>query len=275
MQQFEWNAGTQSSLCVGGVNLEAACFGPPPGDAPTLVLLHEGLGCIELWRSFPQELAKLTGCGVFVWSRAGYGGSDPIALPRPLDYMTREALDFLPDILDALQVKKTVLLGHSDGASIAAIYAGSVQDHRVRGLVLMAPHFFVEPVSISAIEAARTAYRTGTLKEKLIPYHSNVDVAFNGWCDAWLADGFRDWNIADNIDYLRIPVLAIQGEQDQYGTMVQIEELERRCYSPVDTAILSGCKHSPHLEKTQASLNAIKSFLDRLWKMESAGEISF
>ena len=274
MQQFVWKEGVRSYLFVNGVKLEATCFGPPPSQAPVIVLLHEGLGCIELWRSFPKELARVTQCGVFVWSRAGYGASDPVVLPRPLDYMSREALDVLPGVLDALQVNKTVLLGHSDGASIAAIYAGSVQDHRIRGLVLMAPHFFVEQVSIDAIAAARMAYDTGELKVKLSVYHNDVDVAFNGWCDAWLADEFRDWNIADNIDYLRVPVLAIQGEQDQYGTMAQIEELERRCYSPVDTTILSDCKHSPHLEKTQDSLNAIKSFLDRLWIMEDAGGIS-
>ena len=142
MKTFDWNPGQLSSIDAGGKCLEAVAFGPSPGQAPTIVMLHEGLGCTAMWRDFPQKIAEATGCGVFVHSRAGYGQSDPARLPRPLDYMTREAMYVLPEVLDAIGFKKGILLGHSDGASIAAIYAGGLEDFRVRGLVLIAPHFF-------------------------------------------------------------------------------------------------------------------------------------
>ena len=267
MKNFQWNTAGSASHTFDGITLETACYGPSPDEAPTLILLHEGLGCIALWRSFPVKLAAHSGCGVFVYSRRGYGASDTVTLPRPLDYMTNEA-EALSGILDALQIKKAVLLGHSDGASIASIYAGSVQDHRVRGLILMAPHFFVEPISIKAIEKARTEYDSGALKEKLGKYHQDVDAAFNGWCDTWLDNKFRSWNIADNIDYLRIPVLAIQGTDDPYGTLAQLDELEQRSYAPVEKVILANCQHSPHLEKQQQTLDAIQIYLRRLWQME-------
>ena len=267
MSGFEWNTEAPCIHTFDGIRLETACYGPSPADAPTIILLHEGLGCVALWRSFPQQLAALSGCGVFAFSRAGYGASDTVALPRPLNYMTQEA-NALSGILNALKLKKAVLLGHSDGASIAAIYAGSVQDHRVRGLILLAPHFFVEPISIGAIENARTQYNSGTLKKKLSKYHQHVDTAFNGWCDAWLDKGFLDWNIADSIDYLRIPVLAIQGADDPYGTLAHLDELEQRSYAPVEKIIPTDCRHSPHLEKPHRCLSAIQDWLKRLWHME-------
>ena len=267
MKDFQWNTKGSSLSTIDGIKLETACFGPSPTDAPTIVLLHEGLGCITLWRSFPEQLAICTGCGVFVYSRAGYGASDTVPLPRPLDYMTREA-QALSGILDTLNINKAVLLGHSDGASIAAIYAGSTQDHRIRGLILLAPHFFVELISIAAIKQARNEYYSGTQREKLSIYHQDVDAAFNGWCDAWLNKDFKSFNIADNIDYLRIPTLAIQGVDDPYGTLAQIDELEQRSYAPVEKLILTNCKHAPHLEKQQECLSAIQFFLKRLWHME-------
>jgi len=267
MKDFQWNTKGSSLSTIDGIKLETACFGPSPTDAPTIVLLHEGLGCITLWRSFPEQLAICTGCGVFVYSRAGYGASDTVPLPRPLDYMTQEA-QALSGVLDTLNINKAVLLGHSDGASIAAIYAGSTQDHRIRGLILLAPHFFVESISIEAIKQARKEYYSGTLREKLSIYHQDVDAAFNGWCDAWLNKNFKSFNIADNIDYLRIPTLAIQGVDDPYGTLAQIDELEQRSYAPVEKLILTNCKHAPHLEKQQECLSAIQIFLKRLWHME-------
>ena len=174
-------------------------------------MLHEGLGCVALWRDFPRRLAAATGFGVFAYSRAGYGQSDPVPLPRPLDYMTREARETLPELLDAIGLRRGVLLGHSDGASIAAIYAGSVEDFRVRGLVLMAPHFFTEKGGLASIAAAREAYATSDLRAKLAKYHRDVDNAFRGWNDAWLDPGFKAWNIADAIDYLRVPALGDSG----------------------------------------------------------------
>lgn len=255
-------------MSAGGKALEAASYGPAPGAAPTIVMLHEGLGCVALWRDFPQKLAEATGFGVFAYSRAGYGNSDPAELPRPLDYMTREAIEILPEVLGAIGFQYGILLGHSDGASISAIYAGSVEDFRVRGLVLMAPHFFTEPGGLASIAEAKEAYENGDLRSKLAKYHADPDNAFRGWNDAWLDEGFRKWNIAEAIDYLRIPVLAIQGADDQYGTIAQIEEIENRIYSPVDVEIIPGCKHSPHLETPDHTLEAIAEFCARLDRIE-------
>ena len=268
MAGFAWKDGIEGELVIGDTRLEAVAYGPPPGSAPTIVMLHEGLGCVALWRDFPSRLAQATGMGVFAWSRAGYGKSGPVPLPRPLDYMTREAMEMLPQILDGIGFKRGILLGHSDGASIAAIYAGGVEDFRVRGLVLIAPHFFTEQVGLDAIAAARTAYDSGDLRSKLARYHANVDNAFRGWNDAWLDPGFRDWNISDAIDYWRIPVLAVQGDEDQYGTLAQISEIEGRIYSPLDKLILMGCRHSPHVEATDRLLDAVGEFAARLQRIE-------
>ena len=267
---WEWRAGASSALTIGGKRLETLCQGPAPDRTPTIVMLHEGLGCVALWRDFPQKLVAATGFGVFAYSRAGYGQSDPVKLPRPLDYMTREALETLPELLEVIGFRKGVLLGHSDGASIAAIYAGSVEDFRVRGLVLIAPHFFTEPSGLAAIAAAREAYEQGDLRARLAKYHQYVDSAFRGWNEAWLDPGFKAWNIADSIDYWRVPTLAIQGVGDQYGTLAQIREIETRAYSPVDVEILEGCKHSPHLEQPERTVAAIAEFCARLERIEAS-----
>jgi pimeloyl-ACP methyl ester carboxylesterase len=264
---FAWGDGV---LEIAGQRLECVAHGPAPDAAPAIVMLHEGLGCVALWRDFPEQLARATGFGVFAYSRAGYGRSDPAPLPRPLDYMTREARDTLPKVLDAIGFRRGILLGHSDGASIAAIYAGTVEDFRVRGLVLMAPHVFTEDTGLAAIAAAREAYDRGDLRPRLAKYHRDVDNAFRGWNGAWLDPGFRSWNIADSIGYWRVPALVIQGDQDQYGTIAQIREIETRAYSPVDVAILSDCRHSPHLEQPGDTLKAITDFHARLERIESA-----
>ena len=269
MPDFRWTEGDTQFLSVNGASLEAVCYGPSPDQSPTIVMLHEGLGCVELWRDFPRTLCEQTGMGVFVYSRAGYGKSSPISLPRPLDYQTREATQVLPKVLDCMGFKSGILLGHSDGATISAIYAGSVEDFRVRGLVLIAPHFFGEPESWASIGEARTAYESDGLKEKLAKYHDNPDCAFLGWNGAWLDPGFREWNVSEVIDYFRIPVLAIQGNEDQYGTLAQIAELENRIYSPLEKAILDDCGHSPHLEKPDETLVAITEFTRRLLRIEA------
>ncbi len=269
MAAWAWRDGAAGAVTIAGKRLETLSHGAAPDQAPTIVMLHEGLGCVGLWRDLPARLAAATGFGVFAYSRAGYGRSDPVPLPRPLDYMTREARETLPTLLDAVGFRRGILLGHSDGASIAAIYGGSVEDFRVRGLVLMAPHFFTEEGGLASIAAAREAYETGDLRAKLGKYHRHVDNAFRGWCDAWLDPGFKAWNIADAIDYLRIPVLAIQGADDQYGTLAQIRELENRIYSPVDVEILAGCKHSPHLERPSKTLSAVADFCARLDRIEN------
>jgi pimeloyl-ACP methyl ester carboxylesterase len=263
-----WSNDAGLTLTAGGKTLEYAAWGPKPGDAPTLVLLHEGLGSVTLWRDFPQALVDATGFGVLAYSRAGYGASDPVDLPRPLDYMTREAIETVGDVLDAAGIEHAILLGHSDGATIATIYAGSVSDMRIRSLILMAPHFFTEPMGLAAIKAAGVDYVSGDLRERLGKYHANVDVAFNGWYDAWTNPDFEAWHVGDTIDHLRIPVLAIQGRDDPYGTLAQIEEIETRIYSPVETAILNDCGHAPHLDQRHATMEAIRDFCARLDRIE-------
>ena len=251
-------------LDIGAQRLEYRMIGPRPDAAPTVVLLHEGLGCVGLWGDFPEKLQKATGCGVFVYSRAGYGKSSPVKLPRPLTYMHDEARDTLPKLLDAIGFQRGLLIGHSDGASIAAIYAGSHQDHRVGGLTLIAPHFFTEDPGIASIAEAKKAYDSGDLKPRLAKWHADVDNAFRGWNEAWLDPQFRDWDITEFLAYIRVPLLIVQGEDDQYGTVKQIEVAEQECYCPVEVALLKGVKHSPQREAPEATLKAMTDFAARV-----------
>ena len=251
-------------LAIGARRLEYRMVGPPPEAAPTIVMLHEGLGCVGLWGDFPDKLQAATGCGVFVYSRAGYGQSSPVPLPRPLTYMHDEARDVLPALLDEIGFKRGLLLGHSDGASIAAIYAGSHQDHRVGGLVLIAPHFFTEDAGIASIEEARKAYDTGDLRPRLSRWHKDVDSAFKGWNGAWLDPDFRQWDITEQLAYIRVPMLIVQGEDDQYGTVKQIEVAEQECYCPVEVALLPGAKHAPQREAPEATMQVIAEFAARV-----------
>jgi pimeloyl-ACP methyl ester carboxylesterase len=260
MTDFVWTPAESRFVDLAGVRLETACHGPSPGVAPTLVLLHEGLGCVALWRDFPEKLAAETGLGVFAYSRAGYGRSDTVPLPRPLDYMTREACDVLPRLLDAIGFRRGVLIGHSDGASIAAIYAGVRADARLAGQVLIAPHFFAEPEGLQAIAKAEQAFVQGDLREKLSKYHADVDAAFWGWNRAWLDTEFQRWSIAEYIDRWTTPTLAIQGDNDPYGTMKQIDEITRRARAPVESLVLPGCGHAPQFERREATLAAIVEF---------------
>ena len=247
-------------LGIGGARLEYKWLAPQSADAPTIVMLHEGLGSVGLWGDFPEQIQQATGAGVFVYSRAGYGQSSPATLPRPLDYMHREALDVLPKLLDAIGFRRGLLLGHSDGASIAAIYAGAHQDHRLQGLVLIAPHFIVEDISVKSIAEIKTAYETTGLKAKLSRWHRDVDNAFYGWNGAWLDPGFRDWDISEYLAYIRVPVAILQGVDDQYGTMRQVEIAQEECYCPVDLKVISGAGHSPHREAPGVTLDAIVAF---------------
>jgi pimeloyl-ACP methyl ester carboxylesterase len=264
MTAFAWTSAEPRFLEIEGVRLEAECHGPPPDAAPTLVLLHEGLGCVALWRDFPEQLAAETGLGVLAYSRAGYGRSDTIPLPRPLDYMTREACDVLPRVLDAIGFRRGVLIGHSDGASIAAIYAGASADERLAGQVLIAPHFFAEPEGLRAIAKAERAFVEGDLREKLSKYHADVDAAFWGWNRAWLDPEFKRWSIAEYIDRWTTPTLAVQGDRDPYGTMKQIDEINRRARAPVESLVLAGCGHAPQFERRDATLAAIVEFCRRV-----------
>jgi pimeloyl-ACP methyl ester carboxylesterase len=260
MKAFSWTHSPHGAVVAGGKRLEAAAYGPPPDAAPTIVLLHEGLGCAALWRDFPEKLAEATGLGVFVFSRAGYGRSDPIALPRPLDYLTREARESLPVVLGAIGFRKGVLVGHSDGASIAAITAGLHDDERVKGLVLMAPHLFTEAMGLAAIAEAKRAWETGDLKTRLAKYHAHVDAAFLGWNGAWLDPGPKAWNIEEYVERWRAPALVIQGVDDQYGTLAQVRAIERHAPTPVESLILEDCRHAPQAEQPQATLDAVAKF---------------
>jgi pimeloyl-ACP methyl ester carboxylesterase len=261
-------------LNVGDVRLEYRHWGPSPSIAPTIVLLHEGLGCLGLWGDFPARLASETGAGVFAYSRGGYGASSPVPLPRRLTYMHDEALEILPRVLAAIGFRRGILVGHSDGASIAAIYAGGVQDHRVRGLSLIAPHFFTEEIAVAEISRAKIAYESGYLKPKLARWHTNVDNAFRGWNDAWLDPEFRKWDICEYLAYIRVPVQIVQGADDQYGTLRQIEVAERECYCPVDVALLPGVRHSPHRDAPDVALGAVSNFAIRLLKDHREGELN-
>ena len=264
---MDWSAGTVS---VAGHDLEYACWGPHPCEAPTLVMLHEGLGAVGLWKDWPEALAEATGMGVLAYSRAGYGRSSPVPLPRPLEYMTSEAEDVLGPVLDAAGVRSAVLLGHSDGGTIAAIYAGSVSDMRVRGLILIAPHFFAEAAGLEAIRAAKSAYEDGDLKERLARHHDHPDVAFYGWHDAWTDPRFADWNVADAIDHWRIPALVVQGAEDEYGTLAQVREVQDRAYSPVEALVVDGAGHAPHQDAPEVVTPAVAGFCATLFALEDA-----
>ncbi|HZP69735.1 MAG TPA: alpha/beta hydrolase [Pseudolabrys sp.] len=255
--------GSSGFLDIDRHRLEYRFIGPQPDKAPTLVLLHEGLGCVGLWNNFPDRLAAATGVGVFVYSRAGYGKSSPVNLPRPLSYMHDEARETLPKLLDAIGFRRGLLIGHSDGASIAAIYAGSHQDRRVGGLVLIAPHFFTEDPGIASIAEAKKAYETGDLRARLARWHDDVDNAFRGWNDAWLDPRFRKWDITEFLAYIRVPVLIVQGEDDQYGTVKQIEVAQEECYCPVEVVLLPGARHAPQREAAEPTLRAISDFVGR------------
>ena len=268
-------------LRIGDHQLEHVWLGPGPEEALTLVFLHEGLGCVAMWRDFPQRVIEATGCGALVYSRAGYGGSDPIELPRPVRFMHDEALLTLPRVLDALNVREAILVGHSDGGSIALIHAGAWNNSKhggsestenksstvfpkrlVRGLILEAPHVFVEEVGIKRIEAIAEEYRDGDLRQRLERYHGkNVDRAFWGWNDVWLDPSFRAWNIQEYLPEIRVPVLVIQGEDDRYGTLRQIKAIEDQCRGPVSTVVLEKCGHSPHVDQAERTLAAITRFV--------------
>jgi pimeloyl-ACP methyl ester carboxylesterase len=261
-------------LKVGSAELEYRMIGPHPHEAPTLIMLHEGLGSVGQWGDFPDRLATATRAGVFVYSRAGYGQSSAVQLPRPLTYMHDEALEVLPKLLDAIGFRRGILIGHSDGASIATIYAGGVQDHRVRGLSLIAPHFVVEDVSVAAIAAAKRSYENTDLREKLARWHKNVDVAFRGWNEAWLDPQFRKWDISESLAYIRVPVQIVQGEADQYGTLQQIEIAREECYCPVDVTVLPGIGHSPQRDAPDTTLIAISDFVNRVLRLHGEGALA-
>ncbi len=303
---------------IGDQQLEYVWHGPRPDAAPTLIFLHEGLGCVAMWRDFPERLAEATGCGALVYSRAGYGNSDRCELPRTVRFMHDEALVILPRVLDAFQIREAILVGHSDGGSIALIHAGGILNHDtkiagrnrnrlgelspgilIRGLILEAPHVFVEEIGLESIRAIAEEYRTAivnvpsaerdagrmpvnrpqdadaragalvgapsVLKQRLARYHGeNVDATFWGWNDVWLNPRFQSWNIEEYLPQIQIPVLLIQGEDDRYGTLAQVKAIEAGCQGPVRTVLLEDCGHSPHLDQPAQALEAMRKFVAEL-----------
>ncbi|MEW6319765.1 MAG: alpha/beta hydrolase [Acidobacteriota bacterium] len=244
-----------------GHALEYRSWGPR--DGPALVLLHEGLGSVSLWRDFPARLAARTGRRVVAYSRSGHGHSDPVSLPRSVRFMHDEALDELPAVLDALALDRATLVGHSDGGSIALIFAGA-HPSRVESLVLEAPHVFVEALSLRSIRRMRDEYATAGLRGRLARHHgANVDVAFRGWNDVWLDPAFRTWSIADAVARVKCPILVLQGELDEYGTPAQVLAIHALAAGPVESLLLQACGHSPHRDQPEAVLTETERFLGR------------
>ncbi|HEU5481075.1 MAG TPA: alpha/beta hydrolase [Candidatus Tumulicola sp.] len=238
---------TRECVRAGGRDLEYVKIPAAREGLPVLVFLHEGLGTVALWREFPAALAERTGCGALVYSRYGNGFSTPLAQPRTPGYMHDEALAVLPEVLRELDVGETILVGHSDGASIALIYAAA-HPAAVRGLVLEAPHVFVEELSVQSIAAVKGEYENG-LRERMAGHHADVDRTFYGWNDIWLAPEFRDWNIETEVRRVRTPAFVLQGRKDQYGTPAQVEAIAAGSSARVDSLLLAGCAHAPHRDR--------------------------
>jgi len=250
-------------VTVQGHRLEVERVAGTRAEAATLVFLHEGLGSVALWRDFPVKLAARTGAPALVYSRRGYGNSDRLDAPRKVDYMHDEALVGLPELLREVGISNPILIGHSDGASIALIHAGSGR-WPVRALLLEAPHVFVEDVTVASIEQAKATYRTTDLGKRLGRYHDDPDHAFWGWNDIWLDPAFRSWTIAEYLPGVRCPVLAIQGADDEYGTLAQLDAVERGVSGPFERLVLANCKHSPHRDQEAQTLEAMARFIERV-----------
>jgi pimeloyl-ACP methyl ester carboxylesterase len=231
---------------------------------PELVFLHEGLGSVSHWKDFPKRVAAATGCPVTIYSRYGSGNSDLLSEPRAVTYMHDEGLKVLPELLTKLQIEDPILIGHSDGASIALIHAGA--HDRVRGLVLMAPHVFVEDLSVASIAAAKISFETTNLPQKLARHHRDATRTFWGWNKIWLHPDFRRWTIEEYLPRITCPILAIQGAEDQYGTMAQVEAIKRQSGGPVEILKLADCRHSPQRDQPEATLAAIAKFVEGLCK---------
>ena len=248
-----------SLITIGSGRIEYAWVGSGSPQAPTIVMLHEGLGSVSMWRDFPHVLADRTQSRVLVYSRHGYGRSAPLAAPRHPSYMHDEALLVLPQVLREFALERPLLFGHSDGGSIALIHASR---YPVRGVIALAPHVFVEDLSVTSIAAARVAYETTNLRERLARHHDDVDGAFHGWNDIWLHPDFRTWNIESLLPDIGCPVLVIQGEDDQYGTVEQMQRIARGV-GPVELEHLSQCGHSPHRDQPEQVLQATVRWMER------------
>lgn len=250
------------TIDIGDARLECRRAGDGAANAPVLVFLHDGLGCVATWREVPERIAARLGLPAFIYSRAGYGGSDPVPLPRPLDYEHREALDVLPRVLAAAGIGRALLVGHSDGATMALIYAAEAEPMVAEALVAMAPHVFNEEISVAGIRRTLAEFETGDLRPRLTRHHgANTDCAFHGWADTWLDPHFRHWTIAGLLPRIRVPVLVIQGEDDDYGSLDQVTTIADRVSGPAETLVLPACGHLPHHEMPAETEDAIVRFL--------------
>lgn len=253
-------------IAAAGRRLECAWIeGAQAGAAsPTLVFLHEGLGSIRQWRDFPQKVAAATGCRALVYDRYGYGNSDVLQEARVgVRFMHDGALKELPDVLKNLNIENPILVGHSDGASIALIYAGT---HPVRGVAVMAPHVFVEEFNLQSIRDISAGFETSGLAERLAKYHRDARKTFHLWADAWLDPAFRGWNIEEYLPGIGCPVLAIQGEGDQYGTMAQLDAIARQVKGSCERLMLPDCGHAPFRDQPEQVLKSVVSFIQRVSK---------
>lgn len=249
-----------------GHSLHYEWYGPGPEAAPTVVMLHEGLGSVSMWKDFPEQVQARTGLGVCVYSRWGYGRSDPYHdYPREVNYMTREAQRGLHEVLRALSIDRPILFGHSDGASIALIYAGSDLAPAPLGIILMAPHVFVEQMTTNSIAQARVAYEMQGLRDRLARHHDDVDSAFYGWNTIWLLPQFiEDWNIEAYAERVRCPITVIQGADDEYGSAAQYDSIRERSNGRAEIVVLPDCRHSPHRDQPEATLGAVQDHLRRI-----------
>ena len=240
--------------------LEFRWVEPIARDCPVLVFLHEGLGSIAQWKTFPDAVAAATGCGTLIYSRYGFGQSDPLVGPRDVDYLVHEALVVLPAVLAERGITDPILIGHSDGATIALLYASDPR-WSTRAVVVEAPHVFVEDVALTGIERAREAYRNGDLRRKLGKYHRDVDAMFDGWAETWLRPEFRAWNMESRLPGVGCPVLLIQGLDDPYGSIAQVDAITRQVSGPVTVMLLPACEHAPHVECEREVREAIVRFV--------------
>jgi pimeloyl-ACP methyl ester carboxylesterase len=249
---------------VGGKRIEYVRLpsSHPRDGAPTMVFLHEGLGSLSMWRDFPQQVADACGCEAIVYSRYGYGRSAPLEAPRNPRYMHDEALLALPEFLDKLAVDRSILFGHSDGGSISLIHAGATHSP-LTGIIVMAPHVMVEDIALENIAVAEVAWQTTNLRQRLERYHQDVESTFRGWNDIWLHPDFRAWNIEEYLPGIASPILAIQGEDDEYATMEQIDRIARQS-KDVELVKLADCRHSPHKDQPEAVIAAVVDFVARL-----------
>lgn len=248
-----------AQLSIDGKMIEYRTI-PGDGSRPWLVFLHEGLGCVSLWRDFPDKIARRTGCRALVYSRLGYGQSDGLDGARATDFMHTEARQALPKLLAKLAIEAPILIGHSDGASIALIHAAEPAS-RVRAVVAMAPHVMVENVSVESIAKISETYERTDLKARLQRHHKHVDDAFYGWSRIWLSPAFRTWSLGAEVSRLSCPALLIQGEDDEYGTLAQIDAIQAVATGPTTRLVLSQCGHSPQRDQEDAVIDAIAAFV--------------